>query len=118
YVCIDSYVVTDIPIPYVSYSHNSSNLILLFFFSTLSGYLRDLHSFPTRRSSDLKRIILLFMVYYCCRIVYSCCLLLFSSRSRSRSEEHTSELQSRENLVCRLLLVKKKISQQDPLTDK
>ena len=26
----------------------------------------------------------------------------------SRSEEHTSELQSRRNLVCRLLLVKKK----------
>src|SRR5436309_11632356 len=32
----------------------------------------------------------------------SCC------RSR-RSEEHTSELQSRENLVCRLLLEKKNI---------
>src|SRR5690606_41541663 len=29
-------------------------------------------------------------------------------RSRGRSEEHTSELQSRENLVCRLLLEKKK----------
>src|SRR5690606_41056630 len=28
--------------------------------------------------------------------------------SRSRSEEHTSELQSRENLVCRLLLEKSK----------
>src|SRR5690606_39623869 len=28
-----------------------------------------------------------------------------------RSEEHTSELQSRENLVCRLLLEKKKKSQ-------
>src|SRR5690606_41508243 len=28
-------------------------------------------------------------------------------RSRVRSEEHTSELQSRENLVCRLLLEKK-----------
>src|SRR5690606_41725342 len=28
---------------------------------------------------------------------------------RRRSEEHTSELQSRENLVCRLLLEKKKI---------
>ena len=27
----------------------------------------------------------------------------------SRSEEHTSELQSRRNLVCRLLLEKKKI---------
>src|SRR5215475_16066485 len=29
-------------------------------------------------------------------------------RHRQRSEEHTSELQSRENLVCRLLLEKKK----------
>src|SRR5436309_5019257 len=78
---------------------------------------RELHSFPTRRSSDLSS----------------------SSRSRARSrsatapavasiaahlkpvrrpgstpacaprsEEHTSELQSRENLVCRLLLEKKK----------
>src|SRR5690606_41620550 len=31
-------------------------------------------------------------------------------RERRRSEEHTSELQSRENLVCRLLLEKKKDS--------
>src|SRR5690606_39364937 len=32
-----------------------------------------------------------------------------TTRNRSlRSEEHTSELQSRENLVCRLLLEKKK----------
>src|SRR5207302_10154922 len=30
-----------------------------------------------------------------------------SSASTARSEEHTSELQSRENLVCRLLLEKK-----------
>src|SRR5690606_39555590 len=29
------------------------------------------------------------------------------ARSGARSEEHTSELQSRENLVCRLLLEKK-----------
>src|SRR6266478_7344419 len=29
-------------------------------------------------------------------------------RHRSRSEEHTSELQSQSNLVCRLLLEKKK----------
>src|SRR5690606_40795886 len=29
-------------------------------------------------------------------------------RRKNRSEEHTSELQSRENLVCRLLLEKKK----------
>src|SRR5690606_41643813 len=33
---------------------------------------------------------------------------------RSRSEEHTSELQSRENLVCRHLLEKKK----DPATQR
>src|SRR5690606_41776815 len=30
-----------------------------------------------------------------------------SADKRKRSEEHTSELQSRENLVCRLLLEKK-----------
>src|SRR5690606_40732558 len=29
------------------------------------------------------------------------------SKTRNRSEEHTSELQSRENLVCRLLLERK-----------
>src|SRR5690606_32355039 len=32
----------------------------------------------------------------------------FTSNNAGRSEEHTSELQSRENLVCRLLLEKKK----------
>src|SRR3712207_7323693 len=31
-------------------------------------------------------------------------------RDRARSEEHTSELQSRQYLVCRLLLEKKKIN--------
>src|SRR5439155_20002079 len=31
-----------------------------------------------------------------------------SGRARARSEEHTSELQSRGHLVCRLLLEKKK----------
>src|SRR2546421_1309092 len=34
-----------------------------------------------------------------------------SARCRSRSEEHTSELQSRSDLVCRLLLEKKKSKQ-------
>src|SRR2546430_9410455 len=33
------------------------------------------------------------------------------SRSALRSEEHTSELQSQSNLVCRLLLEKKKTTQ-------
>src|SRR2546430_13418229 len=34
--------------------------------------------------------------------------LLAGDRLRERSEEHTSELQSQSNLVCRLLLEKKK----------
>src|SRR5260221_10806316 len=33
-----------------------------------------------------------------------------------RSEEHTSELQSHSDLVCRLLLEKKKTTQQDAIT--
>src|SRR5690606_42039821 len=34
--------------------------------------------------------------------------LVYQRNTTFRSEEHTSELQSRENLVCRLLLEKKK----------
>src|SRR5436309_7236028 len=34
--------------------------------------------------------------------------LVLKAQLADRSEEHTSELQSRENLVCRLLLEKKK----------
>src|SRR3989442_14694649 len=40
------------------------------------------------------------------RVVRSCCTL--EARVLKRSEEHTSELQSRPHLVCRLLLEKKK----------
>src|SRR5690606_41829542 len=39
-----------------------------------------------------------------CRV---CAALMLRGPLRRRSEEHTSELQSRENLVCRLLLEKK-----------
>src|SRR5207249_5701892 len=45
-------------------------------------------------------------------VFYRCRQLYFSRRlaldARTRSEEHTSELQSRFDLVCRLLLEKKK----------
>src|SRR2546430_6385954 len=37
--------------------------------------------------------------------------------ARSRSEEHTSELQSQSNLVCRLLLEKKKNDHDDQRCD-
>src|SRR5690606_41081350 len=72
------------------------------------GAPRDLHSFPTRRSSDLAQLTTEnddFAGNVGCRMYWD------SGRSMEidipRSEEHTSELQSRENLVCRLLLEKK-----------
>src|SRR5438105_11484839 len=81
-----------------------------FFFSLLffqcSRAHRDLHSFPTRRSSDLRASRVRLSSRSSCRLDYP-------RRSRrvkvaKRSEEHTSELQSRVDLVCRLLLEKKK----------
>src|SRR5690606_39803434 len=48
-----------------------------------------------------------------CRCRPSCCCWRCSATTcRGRSEEHTSELQSREKLVCRLLLEKKKKERQ------
>src|SRR3712207_7911606 len=41
-----------------------------------------------------------------------CCRALDNRSPHPRSEEHTSELQSRQYLVCRLLLEKKKKRQQ------
>src|SRR5437016_6771034 len=38
----------------------------------------------------------------------NCCAILTGRCEKDRSEEHTSELQSLTNLVCRLLLEKKK----------
>src|SRR5690242_21305143 len=94
------------------------NRPLLFFFQGY-GHHRDLHSFPTRRSSDLlgnpvrigegeqqTGLTDLFL------LVSLPCLHVQPELSppyiRRRSEEHTSELQSHVNLVCRLLLEKKK----------
>src|SRR5258708_15940424 len=42
-------------------------------------------------------------------------LILGASVKRNRSEEHTSELQSPDHLVCRLLLEKKKTPHDTPL---
>src|SRR5690625_8007670 len=69
---------------------------LLFFFKLYDDH-RDLHSFPTRRSSDLKS----------CPMLGKKCVNGLISAPMPRSEEHTSELQSRGHLVCRLLLEKK-----------
>src|SRR5439155_22032817 len=103
----------------------------VFFFFQRSAAHRDLHSFPTRRSSDLpstpsstptrctRR--------WCVRRRRSSRGASSTRRSRctwtprARSEEHTSELQSRGHLVCRLLLEKKKVishRQESPQTER
>src|SRR5438874_2971443 len=79
--------------------------MLFFFFFLCNGTYRHLHSFPTRRSSDLAPA---------SRNLYAITQASIHGRPRAdaaaarRSEEHTSELQSRRDLVCRLLLEKKK----------
>src|SRR5687768_17807802 len=74
------------------------------FFFQCDTARRDLHSFPTRRSSDLE------IEPPALAPRYSMCAARRTSSTSSRSEEHTSELQSRLHLVCRLLLEKKKKS--------
>src|SRR5947208_13533752 len=74
----------------------SSMVQLLFFCShTAIPYV---HSFPTRRSSDLQ----------CWASATTARCSHPRPASSWRSEEHTSELQSPDHLVCRLLLEKKK----------
>src|SRR5437588_3972524 len=75
-----------------------STLSSLFSLS-LYGSHRDLPSFPTRRSSDLTRGGGAGRGAQRARP---------QAGHRVRSEEHTSELQSHSDLVCRLLLEKKK----------
>src|SRR5690606_41069378 len=97
------------------------------------GVPPELHSFPTRRSPDLEEqeigLIAVDSMYSpVSRVRYSTedarvgqktdydrlILEIWTNGTvtpeMARSEEHTSELQSRENLVCRLLLEKKKTS--------
>src|SRR5438034_8242677 len=77
----------------------------------------DLHSFPTRRSSDLGKSLSWPVTWLpstrpaaICSITKTPTVLLIARLpiSCQRSEEHTSELQSHSDLVCRLLLEKKK----------
>src|SRR5204862_931469 len=94
-------------------------LVSHFFF--LSGYAlhRPLHSFPTRRSSDLTASPTLQATFQQKTYLAVASSKLVNSKEHgsvakkqfagsNRSEEHTSELQSRRDLVCRLLLEKKK----------
>src|SRR5207247_11144121 len=64
--------------------------------------------FPTRRSSDLGGSAVLF-AYADAPLDLQAFIIAGVAGVGARSEEHTSELQSRVDLVCRLLLEKKKI---------
>src|SRR5438034_1826788 len=94
---------------------NSYSLtIFILIFINLCGHTQILHSFPTRRSSDLNirpdgnraaTGVGSSLWGHPQGRNHCCC----KGRSdRVRSEEHTSELQSHSDLVCRLLLEKKK----------
>src|SRR5690606_39809173 len=103
------------------------------YFSYVCADHRDTHSFPTRRSSDLERhspgheraealsggTLEMNADGVFGQAFRSVAAGQFAANhgaddamdvadGQRRSEEHTSELQSRENLVCRLLLEKKK----------
>src|SRR5206468_12232535 len=97
---------------------------IIFFFFRYSLDSRNLPSFPTRRSSDLhprpagpvsaderrrvdRPVVSAVLRQPCRRRRRHGCRKTAETTGR-RSEEHTSELQSRSDLVCRLLLEKKK----------
>src|SRR5690349_24828790 len=89
-----------------SMSSMSMSEVVFYFFFSCYGDHRGLHSFPTRRSSDLSNgTSRAHTPSSASSRVESSARLL--PRPRRRSEEHTSELQSRRDLVCRLLLEKK-----------
>src|SRR5207244_8959111 len=112
-------------------------LALLCYLSPSSFYssvlLSVLRSFPTRRSSDLLRRVLVptlaTLLYFASSAAGACAWVMWVQHSDgswktlppspdvfdTRSEEHTSELQSPDHLVCRLLLEKKKNKNKKPL---
>src|SRR5699024_11340484 len=99
-----------------------SHIFSIFFFQSHRQHL-EIHSFPTRRSSDLPiKIDAIFLILLApvdgimytssIPILLAMAFIYIKSVMPSvirfiRSEEHTSELQSRFDLVCRLLLEKK-----------
>src|SRR3712207_7377296 len=88
-----------------------ARLLCVFFFfndtATTEIYTLSLHDALPISSARIRRISRNASSPFICGIVMSSTTATISSRS----EEHTSELQSRQYLVCRLLLEKKKKKQ-------
>src|SRR5205807_10646626 len=108
--CINQLIIIIVVNTYSFLQINKRNFLNLFYF--INQLTRRSTLFPTRRSSDLSpsntpavRLAARSRSAASgrCAPAASC-----SSSSKARSEEHTSELQSPCNLVCRLLLEKKK----------
>src|SRR5436305_10609889 len=104
--------------------HRSSHVAATIRFLQSPPPLRHLHSFPTRRSSDLPNVLSLAALATCgdARTCRSPASQQEPRRQEARcpsamerSEEHTSELQSRPHLVCRLLLEKKNLNVEEDL---
>src|SRR5690606_40776907 len=99
-------------------AHSHVTSVLLYFLYSCPAHLRHLHSFPTRA------LPIFLLAHPVLAEVSEASLVTVNINQASaaeiaetlsgiglakaeRSEEHTSELQSREKLVCRLLLEKK-----------
>src|SRR2546427_12901198 len=90
--------------------HNAVSYVLFFFNDTATTeiYTLSLHdALPILSLSTISPAILVSRA--CSEWTFLAAIAsAWTSKSRFRSEEHTSELQSQSNLVCRLLLEKKK----------
>src|SRR5690554_7097844 len=86
-------------------SHYRIEFQILFYFGFLtnSGCINQIEFKPKAIISRIDSI-----TSSSCNICYDISVL--TNKGIDRSEEHTSELQSRPHLVCRLLLEKKKIN--------
>src|SRR5699024_12673018 len=103
-----------------SLAHLHVHAELISFFLSRHRAPQALHSFPTRRSSDLNKVLLRAHPpnfpkqqaprgFWVAKLNHHGAFTTpIGVVNAPRSEEHTSELQSRFDLVCRLLLEKKK----------
>src|SRR5690606_41305419 len=85
--------------PYTTLFRSSSHRPRWWFGSRSRARCSNVSGSPSKRAPGVERA----------------CASAVSTRTSGRSEEHTSELQSRENLVCRLLLEKKKAGEKEGL---
>src|SRR5690606_14387520 len=85
------------------------NWTLLHNYGAAFSFLSDAGGWQRYFFTSLAALVSIIFVFWLMRMPKHMKVLPLAIALILRSEEHTSELQSRENLVCRLLLEKKKI---------